>query len=88
MNRLSLILTLTLLLGLSSPAWPHPGWADKDGCHTTRKWERHCHGTVYLVKDDVLDDALARAGAKASAEHQAMEEARARAAKSTPRLPH
>ena len=65
-------------------------------------WSRP--GTVYLVKDNVLDDARARAEAKALADYQAMEEARARAgvkagaeyrameearaAKRTPRLPH
>ena len=35
--------------------------------------------TVYLVRDGVLDGALARAEAKALAEYQAMEEARVRA---------
>jgi hypothetical protein len=82
-----LALALIFLLAFSSPAWARPA-----------KWKK----TEYLVKDEVLDDALVRAKAKALGEYEAMErararvgskfkameEARAKAAKPAPMLPH
>ena len=62
MSRLLSALILSLLLALSSAAWARP-----------EKWKKT---TTYLVKDDVLDDALARAKAKALADYEAMERAR------------
>ena len=58
-----LALVLIFLLAFSSPAWSRPA-----------KWKK----TEYLVKDEVLDDALIRAKARALAEYEAMERARAR----------
>jgi hypothetical protein len=86
-----LVFVLIFLLSLSSPAWARPV-----------KWKKPAYLVTDDTLDAALARAEAqaetefqnmemarvRAKAKARAEYKAMEEARAKAAKPAPRLPH
>jgi hypothetical protein len=78
-----LLSTILLILSMSSPAWAHPGFTDTSGCHTDRKWERHCHETVNLAAK-AIDPALAKSKESAPDTYDAMYRARVRASGRVP----
>jgi len=75
------LITLTLALALSGPAWAGPQDPEADGCHTDRHWRRHCPAAIGKARAarEAVSPAKARAKERTLDTYKAMEQAKARA---------